>query len=132
MSIYFEKARELGQLILESEAAKQMADAAAVYDADREATEQFEVYKARFQIFQKQLSENELSEQEYKNESEMLNEMAEKLKTYPAIAGIIEAENEFNLFVSEIMDVLKGSIMGRIGSGCGSGAGACGAGCSTK
>lgn len=132
MSIYMEKAKELGQLILESDAAKSMGDAAAVYDADKEAIEQFEAYKAQFQIFQKKLEANELSEEDYKNESAALNETADKLKEYPAIAGIISAENEFNSFVTGIMEVLRATIMGQLGNGCGSGAGCggCGSVCS--
>jgi len=128
MSIYLEKARELGRMILESEVAKQMGDAAAVYEADENAVEEFEVYKARFQIFQKQLQENELNEEEYQKESAMLNEMAEKLKDYPAIAGIINAENDFNDFVSAIMDVLRATIMGQTVGACGSKSG-CSSGC---
>ncbi|MCL2565622.1 MAG: YlbF family regulator [Defluviitaleaceae bacterium] len=131
MSIYLEKAKELGKLILESDAAKNMGDAAAIYDADKEAVEQFEAYKVCFQAFQKKLEANELSEETYKDESAKLNEMADKLKEYPAIAGIISAENEFNAFVSDIMDVLRVTIMGQTGNGCGggSGCGGCGSGC---
>jgi len=129
MSIYLEKARELGHLILESDVAKNMGDAAAAYDADKEAVEQFEVYKARYQIFQRQLSENELSEEEYKEESAMLNEMADKLKEYKVISGIIEAENDFNDFVAAVMDVLRATIMGQTSNGC-SGASGCSSGCS--
>ena len=132
MSIYLEKAKELGKLILESDVAKNMGDAAAVYDADKEAVVEFEAYKVHFQAFQKKLEANELTEETYKDESSKLNEMADKLKEYPAIAGIIAAENEFNSFVSEIMEVLRVTIMGQTGNGCGSGCGGCGSGCSAN
>ena len=121
MSIYVEKAKELAQLILESDIAKNMADASAVYDADKEAVTKFESYKMQFEAFQQQLQEGKLGEDEYKKESERLNEIVEKLREYPSIAGIISTETEFNNFVTEIMNVLRVTIMGQIGNACGSG-----------
>jgi len=121
MSIYIEKAKELGQMILASEIAKSMADASAVYEADKDAVEQFESYKARVTAFQGQIQEGKLSEEEYNNESNALNEVANKLREYPSIAGIISAEMEFNSFVTEVMDVLRVTIMGQTGNACGSG-----------
>lgn len=121
MSIYVEKAKELAQLILESDIAKNMADASAIYDADKEAVALFENYKLQFEAFQQQLQGGKLSENEYKKESERLNGTADELRKYPSIAGIISAETEFNNFVTEIMNVLRVTIMGQIGNACGSG-----------
>jgi len=130
MSIYFEKAKELGQLILSSDIAKNMGDASAAYEADKEAVSQFESYKMRLTEFQEQLKEGKWSEEEYKKESDALNEIAASLKEYPSIAGIISAEDEFNNFVTEIMNVLRVTIMGQTGNGCGSGSGC--SGCKDK
>ena len=126
MSIYFEKAEELGRLILASDIAKEMGDASAVYEADKEAVEQFESYKVKVTDFQKQIQEGKFNEEEAHAESMRLAKIAESLKEYPSIAGIIAAEAEFNAFVSEIMDVLRITIMGQGRCGGGGGCSGCG------
>jgi len=128
MSIYTEKAKELGQMILSSDMAKNMADASAAYESDKDAVTQFEAYKARVTEFQAQLRDGSKTEEEYKKESDELNAIAVKLREYPPIADMITAETEFNEFVTEIMNVLRVSIMGGVGQGCGSGG--CGDSCS--
>jgi len=125
MSIYHEKARELAQMILASDMAKNMADASAAYEADSEAVARFEAYKVRVTEFQAQLREGSKTEEEYQKESTELNDIAAALKEYPSIAGMISAEDEFNEFVTQIMDVMRVGIMGSIGQGCGSGGDGC-------
>ena len=131
MSVYFQKARELGNMILQSPAAKNMADASANYDRDKNSVAEFENYKMRFEAFQGRMQNGQISEAEYNMEAKALDDIALRLKKYPVIAGIIDAENEFNGFVTEIMEVLQATVMNGIAGGCGGGrcSGKCGGAC---
>ena len=132
MSIYFEKARELGTLILESEESKQLADAGAAFDADAGAKARFEEYKDQRIAIQEKMAANELSPEEITKESQKLNEMAMELQKDPIIAGLIFAEDNFNTLVSQIMNILRATMSGTAPeANCGGGCSSC-SGCSPQ
>ena len=132
MSIYFEKARELGTLILESEESKGLADAGAAFEADENAKAKFEEYKNSRLAVQEKMAENALSPEEITKESQKLAEMAMELKTDPVIAGLIFAEDNFNTLVSQVMNILQATMSGSVaGADCGGGCASC-VGCSPQ
>jgi len=128
MSVYFEKAKELGELILASEASKDMADAQAVFRADADAVAALDKYKALSEHVHQQMSSGELSQDEFRAATEEINQMGAELKKQPVIGALVDAENEYNAFVNTIMGVLKSTLTGK--EGCGSHKDGCGGGCS--
>lgn len=135
MSIYFEKARELGNLILESDYAKAMEEANEEYSNDEAAKEQMSKYQAYYAEIQKGIQESSLSQEEVTEASKKLSEMVEELKAIPSMASLIYAEGEFNDFVTEIMNILRLTITGKsneeMNEGCGGSCGGC-SGCGPK
>lgn len=132
MSLYLEKARELGNLILESEEAKNVADANHEYQNDKEAVEKMKEYQDLYAKVQSDMKEQKLNQEEVGTLSKKLSEMASEIKGMPSMAALIYAENEFNAFVSNVMAVLQSTITGQEmpEGGCSSGGcSSCGGGC---
>ena len=130
MSVYMEKARELGNLILESEQAKRVADARTDFQADAEAQPRMDVYNAYVANVQTAIDSGAVTDEQYATMQKRMAEMVVELKAYPAIGALVTAENEFNFFVNQVMTVLKTTITGEEPGGCAGCAGhAHGAGC---
>ena len=119
--MYFEKAKELGQMILESEVSKNLADARAVYDNDEDAIKVMNEYVAYQQNIRESAEKGAISQEQLEEAAKRLAEMAHELKQDPIIGALVLAENEFNAFVNQVMTVLKNTIMGNAeDSGCSS------------
>jgi len=112
MSIYFEKARELGNLILTSEQAKNLADASAAFNKNEEAKEKLEEYKKYSANVQESADKKLLGKEELKIATQRLTEMVVDLKKDPDVAALTLAEGEFNGFVNQVMNILKLTITG--------------------
>ncbi len=113
MSIYFEKARELGNLILESEQSIMLADASAEYNNNPECVKKMEDYRAYQENVKTSMQSGTLEKEEITVLTQRLTEMATELKSDPTIAALVNAENEFNGFVNQVMNVVKATIMGQ-------------------
>ncbi len=128
MSIYKEKAKELGTLILSSDQAKTLADATAIYQSSEEAQAKMLEYQQYQANVQKSMQAGEVTQEEMNKMTKHMTEMAAELKQDAVIGALVFAENEFNGFVNNIMNVVKSTIMGVDESaGCNGG---CGGGCS--
>lgn len=112
MSIYFEKARELGNLILTSEQAKNLADASANFNNNEEAKQKLEEYKKYSASVQESADKKVLGKDELKIATQRLTEMVVELKKDPDVAALTLAEGEFNGFVNQVMNILKLTITG--------------------
>lgn len=124
-----EQAKELGNAILATEQAKNLADATALYEASEEAQAKMEEYRKYQEDVQKTMQSGEVSKEDIHIATQRLTEMATELKQDPIIGGLVFAENEFNGYVNQIMTVVKNTIMG-IDSSCGEGGcSGCGGGC---
>lgn len=119
MSIYYEKARELGDLILQSEQSLRLADATAEFKQSEEAQIKMNEYKAYQGNIQESMSKGVMSQDDFKIATKRLTEMAVEVKQDPVIGALIFAENEFNGFVNQVMNVLKMTITGESQAGCG-------------
>lgn len=125
-----EKARELGEQILETPEAKRLNDAREKYNND-------ELAKAKmddFSIFKNQIQQGRnqqtLSATEFQTAQTKLNEMAAELKDIPVIGELIEAENNFNGMVNQVFSVLRYAITGETPGCSPSDCASCGGGCS--
>lgn len=131
MSIYNEKAKELADLILESEQAKTMADARNVFENDENAKARMQEFQVYQMEVQKSFQEGDLSQEEAMKLQQNLAEKVVELKQDEIIGALVFAENEFNGFVNGVMNVLKNRIMGIEEEGCGCGGG-CGSSCGSS
>lgn len=126
MSVYFEKARELADLIMQSEESFRMADARSAYLAMPEAVAKMQEYAAYQAEVQAAMKSGEMDAEGFKAATKKMTEMAGELKSDAVIGEMVKTENEFNYFVNQIMDVLKATIMGDGGEACSSdGCGGC-------
>ena len=112
MSIYYEKARELGNLILSSEQAINLTDASAAFKKNKEAKQKMDEYNEYRSSIQKSIDSKAMSQDEFKMASKRLAEMIAELKKDPDVAALLYAENEFNGFVNQVMNILKLTITG--------------------
>lgn len=111
-NIYVEKAKELANLILESEQSKLLSEASATFKANEVAQKQMEDYNKYRADVQKSMQAPGLTKEEISFMTQKLTEMTTELKQDPIIGALVFAENEFNGFVNNIMQVLKNTIMG--------------------
>ncbi|MCL2396642.1 MAG: YlbF family regulator, partial [Defluviitaleaceae bacterium] len=65
MTIYYEKAMELGNMILSSETSLRLADAQAAFDEDAAASEHYMQYEERQESLQTAISGGLLNAEQY-------------------------------------------------------------------
>lgn len=123
--IYFEKARELGELLLDTEKAKRLARAKAAYEADEKAAAAFENYNLKRSEVQAEISRGKLSKEEYTEALREFALLAEELKKDPLILEFSEAEAEFYALVSQTLEIIKATVTGEQEDGCGGECGGC-------
>ncbi len=131
MDIY-EQAKNLGEQILASDYALRMADATALYNEDTKAKALLDEYKKYQENAHKAMREPNISPEEITKITQNLTEMAIEVKKDPTIAALVYAENEFNGFVNQVMQVVKNTVMGvpEPEGGCSPDAcSSCGSGC---
>ena len=112
MSLYFEKAREFGQTLLDSPKGEQLKKAREIYNNDKESVRKMEEFNAYQININKSRLENVLSQDELNIAHKNLTDLADKLKKEEIIGNLVNSENEFNIFINEIMDVIKATITG--------------------
>lgn len=111
MTVY-EKARELGELLLETEQAKRLTDARYIFDGDEQAQKAlFDYTEYRNNVVNK-MEDGSLKPEQYKEEAKKINEMAKELKNTPIVGDMLKAESEFNSLVNQVMEILKVTING--------------------
>ncbi len=113
MSECFDKARELGNLILASEQAKLLADATLEFSLDDEAKEKMEEYKKYQENVRISMQNKETTKDEITIMTRRLTEMATDLKKFPTVEALVFSENEYNAFVNNVLGVVKATIMGQ-------------------
>ncbi len=112
MSMYIEKAKELGELILKSEQSKLLSEASATFKSNEEAVakmDEFNKYRENVRI---SMQNPNVSKEEIDILTKKITEMTIELKQDEVIGALVFAENEFNGFVNQIMGVLKDTITG--------------------
>lgn len=111
----FEKARELGEMIEDSEEMKRMKIAETLQAEDEEAQNVFGEFNLKRMNLAKDMEEGKISREEavIKN-NEAFSEMLEKSEL---IKNYIDAKNEFDRMISKINGILNYHIMGK-DAGC--------------
>ena len=111
--VYFDKAKELGNLLLESEEAKSLADANFEYSKDLEAQEKMKAYEEVYLKFQEDLQAQKIGNDEIKEKTEELTKMVEELRVIPSIAELTFSQSEFNELVNKTINIITATITGQ-------------------
>lgn len=104
----YQKARELGELILNSEQGMVFEKAKKEFESNLCAKKLFDQYNEL--IFQEK--NGILTEQEKINIFNRIQLIEKKIEKDPSILAFVEAQNEFNSFVSQILSILKFTVLG--------------------
>ena len=124
----YQKARELADVINNSEYAHILNEARENFEKNKELKKRFDDYTAYKADIKSRLIAKTLKPEEYKMENIKLDKISEELQDEEDLIALLTAEDEFNDFVNNVLSMLKTSIQGGEG-GCSSGG--CG-GCSVK
>ncbi|MCL1924719.1 MAG: YlbF family regulator [Defluviitaleaceae bacterium] len=124
----YQKARELAELINNSDYAAILNERKEDFEKNITLKNKFEAFSSTKASIKARLIAKTLKPEEYKLESKKLDKIAEELEAEEDLIALLNAEDEFNDFVNNVLSMLKTSIQGGEG-GCSSGG--CG-GCSVK
>lgn len=125
MSVY-DKARELGEMMLETKEGKRLYDARFAYRENNEAKKVFTEYMQFRNMLDSKIHSGAVSENEIKTEIEKLNAALEKAKENPTVKELLEAENDFNALVNSVLNVLKETVLKDDENGCSGRCSSCG------
>ncbi|MCD7905743.1 MAG: YlbF family regulator [Clostridiales bacterium] len=118
----FDKARELGALMLKSPLAIRLEAAREAFDNDMEARETLFDYNRKNRRVEELMSKD-ASGEEFKAANEELREALEKLRADKVIEELITCESRFNNYVNQVLNIVKATVLGDEGctgncSGC--------------
>ncbi|MCL2171170.1 MAG: YlbF family regulator [Defluviitaleaceae bacterium] len=111
MNVFFEKARELGRMILESEASLRLADARAALDADTAA----KAALAELSNFQQSLQsamDSEMSEGESRKALDRLTQLRGEMLKLPSAQDYLKAQEDFDTLLTTTVSILEGTAKG--------------------
>ncbi|MDR0958588.1 MAG: YlbF family regulator [Clostridiales bacterium] len=124
MTIY-EKARELGGLIVNSEQGIAINEAKEKFEADEAAVKMRDEYLAYQTNIQESMEKGVLDKGAFADATKRLTEMSAELKKNESFFELYKAEQEFNFLVNQVISVIKTTIMGD-DEGCDSDCECCG------
>lgn len=117
MSVYFDKARELADLLLASECSLRLCDADAAYHANATSLAKMEAYKAYQSDVQAQMEAGGLTKHEW---DVLQHESAKRLadlRKDPPLADLLAAEKDFAQLVDQVTAIIR-SVLGEEDSAC--------------
>ncbi len=120
MDAVFQKTRELGQALMESEAYKKMKAAEERAMRNEEAARVMGGYLEKRQALQELMQSENPDPGALKRLSDEMDEAQERLQMMDDIAALTEARNEFNGLIGQINQVLQFIVTGNMEepSGC--------------
>ncbi len=119
-----EKARELGELLQESEEMKAYKDAEAIRKSDEAAQE----CMSRFNLNRLNLARDMQNGKISREDAVAANNKAyeELLKEAPLIKDYVEKKKKLDELVNQVNNIINFYITGSVGGGCGGNCGSCG------
>lgn len=118
------KARDLGESILKSELSEKVNAAREAFDNDMEARETLFDYNAKNRRLQALMDEGKAGTDEFKAAREEYREAAEKLSKDMVIKELIDSEQRFNNFLTQVLNIVRATVVGE--EGCGGNCSSCG------
>ena len=128
MDIIFQKTRELGQALLESEQYKKVQAAEAKAMKNAEAAALMALYMEKRAAVQAMMNEENPDPMAMKRLSDEMDDAQEKLQLVDDITELTQAREEFNVLIGQINQVLQFIVTGRMddGEGCTGNCSSCG------
>lgn len=127
MDTVFEMARDLATALLESEAGKKVNDARYIFDCNEDAQKQLFEYSNFRTTLETGIQNGSLNEEEIDAQVKILDQMGAELNKNEIVADMVKAEDEFNKFVTQVMNVFNATLSGDSnGGGCSGSCSTCG------
>ena len=114
MDIIFEKTRELGQALLESDVYKKMKEAEEKAMQNMEAAEMMALYLEKRSQIQEMMEVENPDPGTMKRLSDEMDEVQQKLQMVDDIVALTSARAEFNGLIGQINQVLQFIVTGRM------------------
>ncbi|MDD6762922.1 MAG: YlbF family regulator [Clostridiales bacterium] len=122
-----EKARELGELIQESEEMKAYKDAEAIQKSDEATQECMSKFNLNRLNLARDMQNGKISREDAVGANNKAYE--ELLKEAPLIKDYVEKKKKFDELVNQVNTIINFYITGSTGGGCSGNCGSCGGGC---
>ena len=129
MAEIFEKARELGEAIIESAEYKELKKAELEQENDEEAMALLKEYSELRTSLAQEIQKGDVSEEEMASIREKLEEAYEKVTTNDHITAYINAQREFQSVLDKMNQIITFHITGETPGGCSGNCSSCGGNC---
>lgn len=129
MTEIFEKARELGEAIMESEEFKELKKTETEQENDEEALRLLKEYNDVRKKLADEVRNGSVSEEQMSKIREELEEAYSKITTNDHITAYINAQRKFQSVIDQMNSIISFHITGKIPGGCSGSCESCG-GCS--
>ena len=129
MAEIFEKARELGEAIIESEEYKELKKAELEQENDEEAMALLKEYSELRTSLAQEIQKGDISEEEMASIRERLEEAYEKVTTNDHITAYINAQRTFQAIIDQMNNIISFHITGKMPGGCSGNCSSCGGSC---
>ncbi len=118
MASIFEKARELGQAIIESEEYKELKKAEIEQENDEAALELLKKYSELRTTLAKEIQDGSVSEERMTAIRDELEEAYGALTTNDHITAYINAQRTFQAIIDQMNNIISYHITGKLSGGC--------------
>lgn len=129
MAEIFEKARELGEAIIESNEYKELKEAELRQENDEEALTLLKEYSEVRSRLASEIKKGDVSEERIAEIREELEEAYSKMTTNDAITAYINAQRTFQAIIDQMNSIISFHITGKMPGGCSGNCSSCGGSC---
>ena len=129
MAEIFEKARELGEAIIESDEYKELKAAELRQENDEEALTLLKEYSDVRSRLASEIQKGDVSEERIAQIREELEEAYSKMTTNDAITAYINAQRTFQSIIDQMNSIISFHITGKMPGGCSGNCSSCGGSC---
>ncbi|MBQ2889772.1 MAG: YlbF family regulator [Clostridia bacterium] len=129
MAEIFEKARELGEAIIESKEYKELKEAELRQEQDEEALTLLKEYSDVRSRLAQEIQKGDVDDSRIAEIREELEEAYEKMTTNDSITAYINAQRTFQAIIEQMNNILSFHITGKMPGGCSGNCSSCGGDC---
>lgn len=129
MAEIFEKARELGEAIIESAEYKELKAAELAQEQDENALTLLKEYSDVRSRLAAEIQKGDVSEERVAQIREELETAYEKMTTNDAITAYINAQRTFQAIIDQMNNIISFHITGKMPGGCSGNCSSCGGDC---
>ncbi len=129
MAEIFEKARELGEAIIESKEYKELKEAELRQEQDEEALTLLKEYSDVRSRLAAEIQKGDVDDSRIAEIREELEEAYEKMTTNDSITAYINAQRTFQAIIEQMNNILSFHITGKMPGGCSGNCSSCGGDC---